>query len=88
MRLDARQGDTGWPCYDAKRCRMVENVLWVDDQTARWGEMKTIYWDVEHQEERITIYPSRRLVIFNQVDDSHDAGEQVADAVTRLLETT
>jgi hypothetical protein len=80
MKLDARKGDSGWPCYDAKRCCMVERVLWVDDETAQWGELTLsqappFLIDIVHKEERITIYPSRRLVIFNEVDDERRIGD-------------
>jgi hypothetical protein len=95
VKLDARNGDTGWPCYDAKRCHMVENVLWVNSGDATWGEL--VGFDggprapvpvvATHQEERITIYPSRRIVIFNEVDDGADGGEQEPAAVARPLET-
>ena len=81
MRLDARKGDIGWPCYDAKRCRMVPLVVWVDDADATWGEwVRDPFPNTRtHQENRITIYPSRKLVIFNEVDD--DVEEQAAQAL-------
>jgi hypothetical protein len=89
MRLDARNGDSGWPCYDAKRCCMVRRVMWVDDLDATWGELVglTQHDVVTHQEERITIHQSRRLVVFNEVDAGDQADEKVADAISRPRET-
>jgi hypothetical protein len=92
MRLDARNGDSGWPCYDAKRCCMVQRVMWVDDLDATWGELVGLtqrgsFNVVTHQEERITIHQSRRLVVFNEVDAGDQADEKVADAISRPRET-
>ena len=82
MRLDARKGDVGWPCYDAKRCCMVDHVVWIDDQTATWCELvkradPPFIDEIVRQEERITIYPSRRLVIFNGIKGADDEEDQV-----------
>lgn len=78
MILDGRKGDRPYQCYDAKTCRMVKQVVWVNDETAQWGRY------VSHpvggellteavQEDRITIYVARKLVVFNEVDDSEPA---------------
>jgi hypothetical protein len=88
MRLDARKGDTGWPCYDAKRCCMVEGVLWVDDATARWCQLVRVpgppfIAEVDHQEDRITIYPTRRIVIFNEIEGVGDEQDDVAGVIER-----
>lgn len=89
MMLDARLGHTHYDVYDAKRCRRVKDVVWVSTETARWGEydrspagMAHAYGTgflklIEHQEDRITIYLDRRLVVFNEVDDSSDDKEPV-----------
>lgn len=78
MILDARKGDTGYQCYDAKTCRMVKQAVWVNDETAQWGryvfppiggELMT----ESVQEDRITIYASQRLVVFNEVEDTEPA---------------
>jgi hypothetical protein len=37
MILDARKGDINYHCYDAKTCKMVKMVVWVNDQTAQWA---------------------------------------------------
>ncbi len=77
--LDARKGDIHYHCYDAKTCRMVKVVVWVDDETAQWGRYLppkpgAYELDLETvQEDRITIYLDRRLVVFNEVDDSEQA---------------
>ena len=78
MILDARNGHgDAWYLYDIKRCRKVECAVWVNDETAQWGRYTgcTIAWEWEietRQEDRISIYPSRRLVLFNEVDDASD----------------
>ena len=78
MILDARNGHgDAWYLYDIKRCRKVECAVWVNDETAQWGRYTgcTIAWEwvIEtRQEDRISIYPSRRLVLFNEVDDASD----------------
>ena len=77
--LDARKGDVHYHCYDAKTCRIVKRVVWVNDETAQWGRylpprLGAHELDLETvQEDRITIYPDRRLVVFNEVDDSEPA---------------
>ena len=89
MRLDARKGHYPWNCWDAKRCCAPEHVVWVDDETAQWGQY--IKQDREfirvngrvridvHQEDKITIYPDRRLVVFNEIPDCGDEAERKAD---------
>lgn len=77
MILDARRGDRA-DVYDAKTCRMVKNVVWLNDETAQWGRyvLPPLGRELEIevvQEDRIAIYPSRALVIFNEVDDSEPA---------------
>lgn len=77
MRLDSRNGDKA-RCYDAKRCCEVVDVVAVDDQTAQWIGVVSPrqlaadgsgYITEVHQEDRITIYRDKGLVIFNEVDD-------------------
>lgn len=85
MRLDAHKGDRDWSCYDAKRCRMVKDAVWVDDSDATWGMavLRPPNLDIDTvQEERITIYPSRKLVVFNEIDDQGAKDESEADAVS------
>lgn len=81
MILDARKGDINYHCYDAKACRMVKDVVWVDDETAQWGRYLGLVIAGQFsigtvQEERITIHKEHRLVIFNEVDDSENTEEQ------------
>jgi len=80
MILHALNGDVGWSVYDSKRCCEVVGVQWVNSDTAQWGQIRMITMfglvvDVDTvpiQEERITIYPDRMLVIFNEVADNTD----------------
>lgn len=87
MRLDARLGDRHWYVWDVKRCRHVRECVWCDEESAQWGGFRQPYQadlhgelalDV-HQEERIRIYPDRKLVLFNEVDDpAQDELQQAA----------
>jgi hypothetical protein len=88
MRLDARKGDTGWQVYDAKRCRKLEFVVWLDNSDATWGEFDDNVPGrvIVRQEDRITIYQSRRLVIFNEIDGVNDEQDQVV--IERHAEVT
>jgi hypothetical protein len=77
MRLDSRAGERGWHCYDAKRCCMVHQVVWVEEETATWGRLVSVPYppfltDKVIREERITIHHSRRLVVFNEIEDSSE----------------
>lgn len=82
MILDARRGDRA-DVYDAKTCRMVKDVVWLNDATAQWGRWVLpprpgaceLVIEVV-QEDRITIYPARALVIFNEVDDNEPAARR------------
>lgn len=82
MRLDASDGHRGWSTYDAKRCCRVTGVVWVDDTTAQWGGYVEPHVIMDgrlvmefHQEDRITIYVDRKLVVFNEVDDEESDGD-------------
>lgn len=91
MRLDAHKGDCDWNCYDAKRCRMVKDAVWVDDSDATWWRavLRPPNLDVDTvQEERIKIYPSRKLVVFNEIDGVADEQDQVADVIAQPTEVT
>jgi hypothetical protein len=93
MRLDANNGDRDWPCYDARHCCMVPYVLWVDDATATWGQLvkrmgPPFLEEVVRKENRITIYQSRRLVVFNEIDGVNDEQDGVADVIHRPSEVT
>lgn len=81
MRLDARSGQCGQHLvWDVRKCREVKNVVWVDDESAQWGEYTGAITNFElnittHQEDRITIYRERRLVLFNEIDDQGGLSE-------------
>lgn len=38
MRITAGEDYRAWEVYHAQERRMLRNVLWVDDETAKWGE--------------------------------------------------
>lgn len=90
MRLDARNGDTGWNVYHAEFCSSVPNVLWIDDKLALWcdyayplvainGQLLTEV----HAAKRIRIIASSRLAIINPIEDEDEAQEFV-DAITGM----
>ena len=81
--LDARKGDHGWTVFDVARCARVEAVIWVRPGPLLWSgwrtqlEMRlfriehgTLSEPPIHRENKITVYPERRLVLFNEVDDT------------------
>lgn len=81
MRLDARKGDTGWYVFHVPRAQCVPDVIWICDETHQWAQ----YWrgtngrligitpfslDYEvHQAKLIRIFPSRKLVLIDPIDD-------------------
>jgi hypothetical protein len=91
MRLDSRNGDRDWPVYDAEAMRFLKDVVWVDDMEAMYGKLKEPISVVNgelvletHRARRIVIYPSRRLVVVNPVEDEADEQigvEQVAEVL-------
>lgn len=93
MRLEAGPSVTGWSVYDAKLCCNVLGVVWVDDATAQWGGYAVPHIIVDgrlamefHQEDRITIYVDRKLVVFNEVEDSEDDSAKRQSNVPACLE--
>lgn len=54
----------------------MRECVWCDDQTAEWGGTTSpptirngeLVLEM-HREDRITIYPDKRTVLFNEVDD-------------------
>lgn len=95
MRLDARNGDSGWQCFDVQRCALVPEVVWVDSDTATWGSLDKTPGGVlamfitgrlptiTHFEKRIQIVPDRRMVLFNPIDG--DPEETVRDVLEQEL---
>lgn len=76
MRLDARKGDTQFRLYDAKRCIVPQQVVWVDTETAQWGQtdyeasrLNHAHETVTIQEDSITVYVDLKLIVFNEVED-------------------
>lgn len=93
MRLSVERGDRDWSLWDVKRAYEPRGVLWVDDQIHQWCELLVDDgWiglgrvEEVHQEVRISIYPARRLVLFNEVDDAAPdealATEEARDALS------
>lgn len=96
VRLDARKGDTRFRLYDAKRCLVPQGVVWVDTETAQWGQtdyeasrLSHSHETVTIQEESITVYLDKQLIVFNEVEDDspsiefailHDLSEEIANA--------
>ena len=91
MILDARKGDyrtwRSWRVYHAEECRMLKNVVWVDSDTAQWGESPQLFTVVDgepvihiHQARKIEIYVDRQLVIINPVPDEITIKEKELEA--------
>lgn len=38
MRLDARKGDVGWQVWHAELCCPVDNVIWIDSDSAEYEQ--------------------------------------------------
>lgn len=80
-RLDSRNGDRGWQCFDVERCALITPVVFVDEESATWGESDLspegqIFAFVRgepkvilHHEKRIRIVHGQRMVLFNSLDD-------------------
>lgn len=79
MRLDARNGDSGWRVFDCRLIREVEYVVWVDDALAQYGAWKDAD---DHKRgllsggepevtqcDRIVIITDSRLVLIDPVAD-------------------
>lgn len=83
MRLDSyNKGDVGWLVWHVEQCRQVDRVLWVDDVTAEYCQLRypivvvgdELMADVV-QVRRISILSSIHLVLVNPVDPGQ-VGEQ------------
>lgn len=91
MRLDARiQAVSGWWVYDAEACVVLRDVVWVDDEDNQYAVLANdlrplpgdTYWPTRiHRARKIAIYPARKLVIINPIEDADDA--QITDVVGR-----
>ena len=76
MRLDARKGDLNWTVYHAEECRVLKQVVWIDDETAQWWEHLEPVRVEGHEipgrlcrARKILILPEHRLVIINPLED-------------------
>lgn len=77
MRLDANKGNCrNWVVYHAEECRVLHQVIWVDDETAQWceafgvtnGELMTRI----NQATKIAIMVERRTVIINPIEEADE----------------
>lgn len=86
MRLHADNGhpDCDYIVYHAERMEMLPYVVWVDDETAQYGEWlgpNYLPSSIEtRQAKRIEILPAMLLVIINTIADTEDA-PAVTDAI-------
>lgn len=77
MLLHASRNTIGWHVLHVPTCKMLKNVVWVNDETAQWAELtgnaRGHYWEeVTHQAKKIVILPQRRLILIDPVDDADD----------------
>lgn len=81
MRLDAREHSCrGWLVWHAEQCRELKHVVWVDDESARYGQhvipLRVIGGEIliePHQAKRIDIIQGSRLIVINQVEDGDES---------------
>jgi hypothetical protein len=80
MRIDARQaGFVGaWLVWHAEQCRELKHVVWVDDESACYGQYVHPFilpgpMIETHQAKRIVINSSSRVVIINPVEDADES---------------
>jgi hypothetical protein len=92
MRLDARTMPIArrFAVWDVPRCRRLTNVVWVDDRTARYGQLLIPIVIVEGtaatrivQVKRIHIALEAFLVLIDPVDD--DATDEAAAVASRSV---
>ena len=78
MRLDARNGDNDWEVHHAEYCCMLNYVTWVDDVTCQYAQIVGIdilagcFLFHITQAKKIAIYPAKKLIVINPVEDSDD----------------
>lgn len=88
MRLDARQGATGYFVWHVEECRHV-SCVWVDDETNQWGDYtRPFNWHgpdglgtTAHQARRIQIFLDRKLVLINPLADDAPAADKILEAI-------
>lgn len=96
MRLDARNGDFGWAVFHVEWVRELRCVVWVDTDLNQWGGLgRPLVVEgranvVTRNARRIEIYPDRRLVLINPIEDAdanraHDAEVGTQAAVHREI---
>lgn len=84
MILDARKGDVGYTVIDVRTGTSPQFVVWVNSDTAEWaqynaeGMRKALLGLIDmppaltlRKERRIDIFPEKKLVLFNMVDDDN-----------------
>lgn len=86
MRIDATSPDCkrGWTVYHAEECRVLQDVVWVDDATAEWCQYEKPYRLIGdtiarhiHKARRILILAERQTVIINPIADDPVATRDV-----------
>lgn len=84
MILDARKGDWHWWVWHCPTCTKMPRVVWVDDETAEYGELvtnekggiaviagKTML--VTRKVRKIRLVPGPRLVLIDPLEDNDEA---------------
>lgn len=74
MRLDCRiNREVGWfRVWHVTQCRQLMRVVWVDDESAQYGEAPTPTVPIIEirQARRIEIYPSSRVILIDPIENS------------------
>lgn len=91
MRLDANTplGRLKWCVWHAEWCRVLHQVLWVDDETRQWAQLDMpliVVGDgvahTVHQAKKITIDVDRLMVTINPIEDIDGIDLAVSEEVT------
>lgn len=77
MIVHASTNTVSWCVLHVPTCRTLKNVVWVDDETAQWGEftgkVSGFHWEeATHQAKKIVILPQRQLILIDPVEDADD----------------
>ena len=75
MRIDARVPPHkyfDWVVWHAERCCQLRTVVWVDDETHKYGQHDILtppFPIITKQAKRILILPDQKTVIINPIED-------------------
>lgn len=98
MILDADRGDTGWYVWDCERCLKMRWIVWLNDETAEFVVVVVNFAGSlvrgndggvlreRKQARRIDIYPEKKLVLFNQIEDEDPVRLEYGTSATKCAD--